>query len=449
MPTHMIDPLESRTLLSAGDPDPSFGNNGVALFTNEPASFRQVVPVAGGKVVAIGNVGNVGSNEQLPLLLARYNRNGTLDTTFSGDGYDVRSTPTTFGVDSAALQPDGKIVILGGGGGLTRLTADLQIDPSFGTGGFASVPVPGNGRISTRDVKVQPDGKIVVAGDLSDGFGTQIDKRTVVWRLHPDGSPDTTFSGDGMVVLDIMPGRGSQGLEGAESVAVLSDGRIVVGSTTVLFGPGTGWAFAAFLPDGSPDPNFGGTGGIAHVAPSTNAPLMGDMLALPDGKFLVAGTWRILQEGNPQDMMVVRFLPNGSFDPTFGTNGVARANFTPGGFGEGRWVSVWSDKIIVGGFSKETSVSNERYAAARFTRDGTLDTTFGQGGRVSLTTNPVTYATDMAVTGDNGLVFSGLGPPAALVRLQLSSRDGYRAPIRRPFAPSPRNVLALLVLGAS
>jgi uncharacterized delta-60 repeat protein len=343
-----IEKLESRTFLSAGSPDPTFGANGVAFFTAEPGSFRDIVPVADGKLVAIGNVG---TNEQPSLLWARYNRNGTLDTAFGGDGYETLATPPNFGlVEAASLQPDGKIVVLGFRGDLTRLTADLQLDTTFGTGGFVSPPALNNASIGGGDVLVQGDGEVVAAATLLGRTGSRPDVRAVIRRFNPDGSPDTTFSGDGVTVVDMVPGLGSEGGESVTAVTLLPDGRILVGSSTIwTVGVGTGWALAALTSGGELDPGFG-ENGVAHVlVPSPNAPLLLDVLPLPDGRFVVSGSWNSPQ-GHSHDMLLARFRSDGSPDVTFGNSGFARAGFSDEVVADGRRVARQADgKIVVGG----------------------------------------------------------------------------------------------------
>ncbi len=133
--------------------------------------------------------------------LARYNANGTFDTSFSGDGKLI----TDFGGNqtncSLTLQSDGKILVAGGsyeggltfdGFGLARYNTDGTLDTSFGDVGTVITDFGSNS--AGQSVKVQADGKILVGGFSNGDFA--------VVRYNADGTLDTNFSGDGKVLTD-------------------------------------------------------------------------------------------------------------------------------------------------------------------------------------------------------------------------------------------------------
>ncbi len=157
-----LEPLESRTLLAAGDPDPSFGSLGVASFNFPGAEFiiHDVALQSNGKVIAVGTKGG-------NLAVVRLSASGLLDGSFGTGGLfeSGRRTRAT----SVAIQPDDKILITFGPGSIDvnlavgRLTANGSgFDSSFGSSGIAFVN--DFSRDSGNAVTLQQDGKIVVAG---------------------------------------------------------------------------------------------------------------------------------------------------------------------------------------------------------------------------------------------------------------------------------------------
>jgi uncharacterized delta-60 repeat protein len=225
--------------------DTTFSVDGVISFEFGPGrqDLAYAVAVQGGKITVIGYSGDaIGNNNNFAI--ARLNGNGTLDTTFSGDGLKM----TDFGGDeianSLALQPDGKIVVVGQKINFTsglyafaiaRYNPDGSLDNTFGqlllTGnrtGKRVFSIIAAVRSIAYDVVVQPDGKIVVAGDTDDGSGPT---DFALARLKPNGSFDLTFGGGGRVVVDFG---------GSDSAFALarqpSDGKYVLGGLTTING---------------------------------------------------------------------------------------------------------------------------------------------------------------------------------------------------------------------
>ncbi|HEX7269881.1 MAG TPA: hypothetical protein VF256_20995, partial [Streptosporangiaceae bacterium] len=147
---------------------------------------------------------------------------GDLDTSFSGDG---KKTINFGGVDAAnvvLVQPNGRIVVAGGGAAanrfcVARLRSNGVLDTAFGPGGKRVIGFGGGSDFeSAFGAALQRDGKIVLAG----GSGV----RAAVARLNPNGSLDTTFSGDGKKTFSWAPGA----ISGALDVLVLPNGKLVV-----------------------------------------------------------------------------------------------------------------------------------------------------------------------------------------------------------------------------
>src|SRR5947209_5776224 len=257
-----------------GDLDATFGTGGRVLTDfGGGAGARALALQADGRIVVAG-LSRVGVGDDFAL--ARYNPNGSLDSSFGSGGRVL----TDFGLDDEAravvLQADGKIVVAGGSGGaffaLARYNADGTLDPSFGSEGRVCTNV--GGRDGARALALQSDGKIVVAG-FSDvvGFGFALA------RYNPDGSLDPSFGSGGRVLTG--------GVALARGLALQSDGKIVVAGFSDA-GGGQDFALARYNPDGTLDLTFG-TGGKV----TTDFGGFDDAfaLALPtDGKIVVAGS---------------------------------------------------------------------------------------------------------------------------------------------------------------
>jgi uncharacterized delta-60 repeat protein len=216
------------------------------------------------------------------------------------------------------LQPDGRIVAVGQAGtssiGAARYNVDGSLDPTFGNGGTVIAPVPGSFEI--QDAVLQPDGKIVIAGTTP--FSPFLSRDFALIRLLPSGAADTSFDGDGLATADFGQ------IETGMSVIVLGDGRLVLAGwrspTTANYGD---FALVRFMPGGALDTTFG-NGGLA-TADSGDPDLARQLIALPNGKLLVAGHTAL--SGAPEDLLLARFQPDGALDASFGTAGFVRSDF--------------------------------------------------------------------------------------------------------------------------
>jgi uncharacterized delta-60 repeat protein len=195
-----------------------------------------------GKIVAAGITR---PRSRSRFVLVRYNPNGSLDSTFSGDGVSVtRFTRRHDSVQGIAIQPDGGIVAAGFAG-------YLGSDPSFAlarydTDGTLDTTFSGDGKHTTQftpnfdaawGVTLQPDGKIVAAG-MAAGKGGRI----ALVRYNPDGTLDATFGVGGKVLTDFTPQ-----LDTSRGVAIQDDGKIVVSAGSGIGGSNPKFALARYL----------------------------------------------------------------------------------------------------------------------------------------------------------------------------------------------------------
>src|SRR5215471_1271543 len=263
------------------------------------------------------------------------------------------------------------------------LTAGL--DPAFGAAGKVSLSLgpgaPGNGG-RAEALAIQPDGKIVVAG-FAWQTGTSID--FAVTRFNQDGSLDQSFGTGGRVATDFF------GMEDeAQAVAIQPDGKIVVAGRAAIAAATGGvldfdFALARYNHDGTLDTGFGSGGKVTtHFGDGRN---IGQAVLLqPDGHIVVAGGAPGVNGG--LDFALARYSSTGTLDPSFGAGGMVRTDFMGDNDvalalalqPDGKLIAAGEaagDKSIIG-----TPLGTD-FALARYNANGSLDTTFGVGGKVT------------------------------------------------------------------
>jgi len=255
---------------------------------------------------------------------------------------------------------------------LQTYAAPGDIDPSFGTGGRVISDVSMNFD-EAHAVAVQSDGKIVVAGFAQP---SEDDSRDfAVLRYGSTGAPDSSFGTEGRVLTDFFGG-----LDEADAVAIQPDGKIVVaGEAQVFNGNAFEFALARYNTNGSLDKTFGDGGKT-----TTNIIFASRALAIalqPDGKIIAAGFTTNLTQG--PDMAVARYKINGSLDDDFGTNGTVTTDFI-GGTDIINALTLQSDgKIVAAGLAQATPTPFAfDFAVVRYDTEGNLDEGFGTGGKV-------------------------------------------------------------------
>jgi uncharacterized delta-60 repeat protein len=298
-----------------------------------------------------------------------------LDPTFGVEG---KTTTERFGGERSAmaLQPDGKVVMVGGTSIdfiMARFDVGGQLDTTFGDGGFVTTDMVPDQQEESLAVAIQPDGAIVLAGYV--GF----DATFALARYLADGTLDTTFGADGRVMGDV-PGR-------AYAVAVQPDGGIVAAGETTVGGSDPDWSdlvLARYLPEGTLDTSFG-EGGIVvtDIAGGTN--LARNIVITADGGIILTGE-PIGDFPGSDHTDIARYAADGQLDAAFGTGGVLA--LVGARVGEGLAVQDDGRLVLVG---QAVVAEERRFAVTRLGADGTPDDTFGEGGLVT---------TDVADQGD-------------------------------------------------
>lgn len=320
---------------------------------------------------------------------------GSLDPTFGIGGHLSRSLPGGGNIYAAAAQADGKIVLAGAwqtGSNrdfiIVRINPDGSYDNSFGNGGIVYTDFGGSFD-DAHAVVVQPDGKIVAAGGRMGGAAGD----SVFARYLSNGLLDTTFDGDGMLVLGAFSGQTGDSIQ---TLSIQSDGKIVGGGSV----SGLGFLLVRINTSGSLDQTFG-NGGVAVSGQPTFVGNMRDMVVLPDGKFLGAG-------GSGR-CVVTRFNQNGSVDPAFGAGGFFVSDIGYYNVCSGIDVEPSGRILLSGTASPSSPIPQYSSFIARLNPLGTLDNTFGGDGFVDINVNPLgaDNFTDVHAAADGRVIATG------------------------------------------
>lgn len=369
--------LAQASILAEGDLDQTFDGDGKAafhyphdpFFTNTNDSANDAAVQTDGKIVFVGSAEPTSTRAPV---VGRLNADGTLDTNFGSGGYTLFPFGAAYAV---AIQTDGKIVVaLNGGTRVSRFDSNGMLDAAFGSGGtYSTSDSLVTGFYSSTDITLQPDGKILVAGVSLLGSSNSVFRVT---RLNANGTPDTTFDGDGHALADFAPGY-----DLPKSISLQTDGKIVVtgGTNNPTFGNGffisVGFAVARFNADGTPDAAFDADG---KTTVSFNAPYAtAEASAIqPDGKILTAGrasTSVIDDISGAHSIAIARLLPNGSPDNNFDSDGQVMTNIPGGSISGLTDVHSRGTKIVATGWSFTSSSPNYAFAVARYNDNGTPD----------------------------------------------------------------------------
>jgi uncharacterized delta-60 repeat protein len=411
-----------------GDPDPTFGNNGIVrtILPDPPVLYAMseaydLVQQPDGKPV-VGGYFEGGTPRFAHIMLARYDTTGTLDASFGTGGVVV--TDAVPGLSTRArsllIQPDGKLIAVGfaapgvywdAGGDvvLVRYLTDGALDPDFGDGGVVVTDVFGHPDQGGEAV-LQPDGRIVVAG-FSNTAEPTASRDALIARYESDGTLDATFGTGGIFALDI-DGR----IDRARAAALQADGAIVIAGTTndpvaEFSAPSRGFV-ARVDADGVLDGAFG-SGGVAELALEFRTGITA-MVVLPSGKILVDGS--VSGDGIYGHSILARYDADGVLDPAFG-GGDGVLDPGPGLYYA---LDLDADGTVLAAGSGFLWGHWGAMGVSRLDEDGALDPAFGNGGEASVWPAPFAVnAGSFAVVGapDGSTVtvagFAADGPPGA------------------------------------
>ena len=320
-----------------GSLDTTFDTDG-QLIATATMTINAVRPLTDGKFLTIGTTNS-------DFAVARYNSDGSLDSKFGTNGTATTNMYSSDYASAAMVQADGKLVVVGAAPagyyfGIARYNSNGTLDTSFSYDGAQIVYYGGYGAATA--VAIQADGKVVVGGDGSNDFK--------IVRLDRYGELDTSFDTDGIVTTDLG------GTDIIKTVTVLSSGKILAAGTS-----DGNLALVRYNANGTLDTSFDTDGKLVTDLGGTET--LNSLIALADGKFLAAGS-----DGN-NDLALMRFNADGSLDTSFDGDGKVTTDL--GGWEIGSSATVQSDgKILLAG------TTDTDFALVRYNADGSLDAGF-------------------------------------------------------------------------
>lgn len=401
--------LPADSLAQDGSLDLTFGTNG---FVTTPVGVtheggNSVVIQSDGKIIAAGSTKN---GTVYNFALVRYNTDGSVDTSFDTDGKVTTLIGTSSSITSAALQSDGKIVVVGSSSNgfyndfaLARYNTNGTLDTTFDTDGTITLDI-GTTDDDAFSVAIQSDNKIVVAGRSFSGAMSYFS----LVRYNTNGVLDTTFDVDGIVTTDF-----GNTMNWGYAVAIQNDGKIVVAgmSGEIL---GSHYALARYNANGSLDSTFDNDGKVTTEV-SVEYDGAYDVAIQNNGKIVAAGYSEINAD---DDFAVVRYNSDGSLDTTFDADGIIVTAFSSFADTPNSVVIQSDGKIVTGGYSV-VGGAHYYFALARYNTNGTLDTTFDADGKVTTLFGPDSdTGYDIALQSDGKIVMVGSSSDCACVSAQ-------------------------------
>ena len=270
-----------------------------------------------------------------------------------------------------------------------------DLDPRFGNGGVVQTDFA-----QTDDyvlgVGLQPDGKIIVSGQS----GIYPDLHSALVRYNRNGRLDSTFGTGGRVVVMFHPNS-----DYLDALVLQSDGKIVAAGSA----SGTAFLVARFNADGTLDQTFGNNGSVQTTFGDPTAAAH-DLILQADGRIIAVGVSGAGPYSELNDFVLARYNIDGSLDPTFGNGGKVKTHF-PGVTNTGSTASSIAlqldGKLVVGGSYKNERTPHQ-FAVARYNANGSLDSTFGNAGKVvTFVGAGDAFATALVIQSNGRIVLTG------------------------------------------
>ncbi len=412
----------ASTVLAAipGDLDPSFGSGGkvYALPTNfMPA--EDVAVQADGKLVLVGST--LGPDNSQDFAIVRLNANGSPDTGFGNNGlvgipFDATANEMATAV---VIQSDGKIVVAGSvqfgspgwDFGVVRLNTNGTLDTTYNSP-TGRVKVNFSGEDFAYDMIVQPDDKVVITGTAR----PTPNKDLAIVRLTTTGALDSTFVGPaGRVFIDIGPGNEDEAI----GLARQADGSLIMAGSTA-----GDFCLVRMTSAGAIDGTFG-FGGAAITPVGTQNDRATSVAIQSDGKIVAAGT---ANSGSFDEAAFVRYNTNGTTDSSFDSDGKVTYDVRAMNSDIINSVLVQGDGKIIG-----VGVSGGQYILVRLNTNGSLDSSFGTGGKVAVNVAPTAGGAHRAILQPDGKVVavgdgSGTSPAFGFTAARFLTTGTGRAP---------------------
>lgn len=375
--TLCVATAQSFAFGAAGALDPAFGNAGVVAGNLGGAnnfSFSDAALAPNGDIVLSGTVNNPATGEVATI--ARFLPNGNLDSSFGTGGIVTLPPPSNYFLGASltlavAIQPNGEILTVFFAFNntstmlenlLIRLNTNGTIDMTFGNSGSVALnfPVPTGWGASATIVMAQPDGKILLTGNITPPFRNKSAPMTLLARYLSNGAPDVSFGTKGLVevvtpidlpsTIALLPGDAVLAFNTAGQAAQFSSGGGLSGTVT------------------------GGT-----IVVTKDSGVLNNLAILPNDEFLAAGTIHGADGKTNLDAIVERFELTDAVDTSYESPAIRFAADGTNVKNEPQSLVVDSEQRGLVGVELVTA-STEGAGVARLNSNGSLDTMFGNGG---------------------------------------------------------------------
>lgn len=387
-------------------PDSSFGKNGIVT-SPEDTQHCFIYDIAfqpDKKIVAVGIIYH---RDIYHSYLVRYLHNGKVDSSFGKHGRVITDIGTNDEGRSVVLQPDGKIVIAGNEtviiptpGGVSIITRPYMA--RFHATGKPDSSFATNGVLKTsvvdayvNSIVLRADGTLIAGGSVRSLSLQQF----MLLAVLPDGTYNTAFGTGGKAVFTVEAGKDAAMYD----MVMQPDEKIVMtgytGLASLVMPPDTRIGLARFHTNGSPDSSFGLYGAVAtQLSTSANPFDIGSKIRLQkDGKLVVAG-------GSDTHLAIARYLADGKLDNTFGTAGTAHHKDIPSA--DGLYITD-KEQLLVSGLIVYTAPYTTDISISRIHADGSLDGSFGTAGMLQVDLSSRDQAYTLNATADDAVYVGG------------------------------------------
>lgn len=333
-------------------------------------------------------------------------QDGVLDNTFGTGGKVSTSFIRQDEINDIAIQADGKIVAVGicvntvttlQMISVARYNSNGSLDNSFGTNGLVTTTVVANFDCSASAVKLQTDGKIVVGGQANDTATTAAQNgRFLILRYNTNGTLDNTFATNG--IFSVTNTSTVAPDANANDLVIQTDGKIVLCGYIAQTISSNNLYFIRVNTNGSFDNTFG-TNGIANIVTPLGQAAPTAMVLQADGKIAFSG---FVDNTTTNSPFVSRLNTNGSIDQTFGSNGFVQPSYSSS-------TAFLGIAIDAAQFIYTCGVDNNGSVIAKFNSTGAADATYGNAGHVitSMSTAQNETLNDLVIQSDGKVVAAG------------------------------------------
>ncbi len=382
----------------AGTLDSSFGNGGIVVHGNAAGGNgndlgNSITTDSQGRILVAGVSRNTADN--FDMAIWRYNSDGTLDTAFNsnsttpgivvhgdaagGNSHDYGNSITTDSQERILVTGYSYNSSNNSDMVIWRYMPDGSLDSTFGNNGIVvhDNAAGGNKHDYGFSITIDSQGRILVTGSSFNGS----DYDMVIWCYDSSGAPCSGFGAGGVVVDDSA--AGGNGDDYSNSVIIDSQGRILVAGAS-FNGSDYDMVIWCYDSSGVPCSGFGAGGVVVDDSAAGGNDYDSGLSVTTDSQDRILVTGDSYNSSNNSDMVIWRYMPDGSLDSTFGNNGIVVHDNASGGNSDDEGSSITIDsqeRILVTGYSYNSS-NNSDMVIWRYMPDGSLDSTFGNNGIV-------------------------------------------------------------------